>query len=97
VLYLAGQYEEAVRQLQSTLEHALALGDGPGALGQLAYPYAVADRTEPALAGLVRLEDLAREGREAAFGKALIYHTLGDDDQALFWLLQIGLMPSAQA
>jgi TolB-like protein/DNA-binding winged helix-turn-helix (wHTH) protein/Tfp pilus assembly protein PilF len=69
-----------------SLERAVALGGGPVVLGELAYAHGLAGRKQEALARLATLREWTREGRDTAFGIALVQHGLGDSDQAFEWL-----------
>lgn len=77
-----GQIGQAVEALQT----ANALGGGPGLVGELGYAYAIAGQENKALEQLNILQAIARQGKDAAYGIALVYHGLGDADQALAWL-----------
>src|SRR5690606_16782966 len=70
----------------SALENALAAGGGRGVIGELGYVYALVDRTQDALRQMELLETLSNEGRDSAFGRALIYYGLGEIDATLEWL-----------
>ncbi len=83
LVYLqAGKAGEAI----ASLKRAHVLGGGPGVVGELGYAYARAGETDQALAQLSVLEAMALEGRDTAYGFALVHHGLGNTDQAFTWL-----------
>ena len=77
-----GKASEAI----AALKLAHQLGGGPGVVGELGYAYARAGQTDDALTQLAVLESMALEGRDTAYGLALVHHGLGNSDQAFTWL-----------
>jgi TolB-like protein/DNA-binding winged helix-turn-helix (wHTH) protein/Flp pilus assembly protein TadD len=73
-------------QAALALEEALALGGGGGVVGELGYVYGVMGRKEDALRQMAILEELSREGRDAAFSLALVHYGLGELDATFEWL-----------
>ncbi len=84
--FQAGRVEEAIAEI----ERAIASGGAPSWFGYLGYVYAMAGRQEETLKALDALEEQWRQGggyaSRAAYGLALVYAGLGENDQAFAWL-----------
>ncbi|MBI2947084.1 MAG: tetratricopeptide repeat protein [Verrucomicrobia bacterium] len=78
-----GSFDEAIREMQRA---RAVVGNSPFGLSYLGRAYALSGRRNEASQVLDQLEELAQQGFELAFDRAVVHNALGESDEALHWL-----------
>jgi len=76
-------YPEALAELRKTVELS---GGTAKSIADLGHAYAVSGQRSEAREALQKLEQLARRHYVSAYGRALIWVGLGENDRAVAWL-----------